>query len=103
MEEDDPDIPDDAGDAGGATAQIGKRIGKWAKDYLTSGVKRIFVLACVPNLVENYPNVLRILEQLEVDKIGYKVASDLKLINILLGLQNHKVLVFFSFLKKDNL
>ena len=84
LEEDD-EIQEEAGDAK-------SRIAKWARGFKNSGVKKIFVVAIVPNLTENYENMARILEVLKIDHIKYNIASDLKLINILLGLQNHKVI-----------
>ena len=47
----------------------------------------IFIVESVP---ENYTNVRVILEKLNIDKLDfYTMSSDLKLINILLGLQSH--------------
>lgn len=61
-----------------------------------TGVKRIFIIGMVPNIQENYSNVLKMWAQLQLigpqacSSMSSKViATDLKLANILLGLMAH--------------
>ena len=59
--------------------------------FKESGVKKIFLIASVPNLPENYVNVKKLwinLCLLNLDK-RFTVATDLKLCNILLGMMSH--------------
>ena len=98
--EESPDEVGERGDQQGVRGAIGgamKKVGKWAQSYKLSGVKRIFIIACVPLLYENYDNLKILLGALDIEGINFGVASDLKLINIILGMMNHKVL-FLSFL-----
>ena len=65
-----------------------------AKKFKDSGVKKVFLLAIVPNIPENYWNVKKLwietgLHTLQRD---YTIATDLKLCNILLGLMSHSSL-----------
>ena len=61
------------------------------KKYLDSGVKKVQVLAIAPDVPENYCNMKKLWLKAGIDKLKYKftIATDMKLINILLGLQNH--------------
>lgn len=67
------------------------------EDYLTSSsaskegsVKGLFILAIVPDMEELYRNVQICLDNIEgLDELPYVVATDLKLANILCGLQSH--------------
>lgn len=59
-------------------------------DLKDSGVKKLFILAIVKNIKENYFNVLYIWKLLKIDELGsYSISTDLKLANILMGLMSH--------------
>ena len=59
------------------------------KGNLCSGVNRSIVLAYCEDLEENYTNMRMIMELLQIDELDFVVATDLKLLNILLGLSGH--------------
>lgn len=56
-----------------------------------SGVKRTFIIAISPNLKERYENVKIVLEKLQIKQLdmAYTFSVDLKLANILVGIQSH--------------
>ena len=59
-----------------------------------TSVKKLIILAIVPNVSESYENVHQIFQLLNFDKIDkdyhkIRYAADLKMINILLGLMSH--------------
>ena len=59
-----------------------------------TSVKKLIILAIVPNVKESYENVHQIFQLLNFDKIDkdyhkIRYAADLKMINILLGLMSH--------------
>lgn len=56
---------------------------------LCSGVNRSIILAYVEGVEESHDNLRVLLELLQIDQLGYVVAADLKLVNILLGLSGH--------------
>ena len=59
--------------------------------FLNSSVKRIFILAIAPDVKECYSNVKSFLDLLNISTIdlNYTLAVDLKLANILCGIQAH--------------
>ena len=59
--------------------------------FQDSGVKKAMVVACVPDIQENYFNIKRLWVESGIDKLTRKftIAIDLKLCNILLGLMSH--------------
>ena len=59
------------------------------KKYLNSGVKKCFILGLVQNLPENYENVRKLLEVIDIGSIQHHLACDMKLQNILCGIQGH--------------
>ena len=65
-----------------------KRLGEKFKD---SGVKKVMIIAIVPDIQENYVNVKRLWLEYGIDKLkrNFTIATDLKLCNILLGLMSH--------------
>ena len=65
----------------------GKRLGERFKD---SGVKKLMVIAIVPDVQENYVNVKRLWMESGIDRLDRKftIATDLKLCNVLLGLMS---------------
>ena len=58
---------------------------------MDSGVKKVFVIAICPDVQENYQNFKKLWWRVGLNNLKYQftIATDLKLINILLGLQNH--------------
>ena len=65
-----------------------------AKKFVDSGVKKIFIIAIAPDTPENYFNLEKLwvaagLETLSFDYSSCTIASDLKLVNIVLGLMSH--------------
>ena len=58
-------------------------------DYLFSGVKKIFIIAIIEDIPENFFNISKILGLLNIDKIHHMIVCDLKVANILCGLQGH--------------
>ena len=62
--------------------------GALSKKFLESGVKKILIVG--PDVSENYVIVKRLWINCDVDKLrNYRVATDLKLCNILLGMMSH--------------
>ena len=61
------------------------------KSMLHSGVKKIIIVAIAPDVAETYSNVRFILNVLKIDEIDlrYVCAVDLKMANILCGIQSH--------------
>lgn len=59
-----------------------------------TGVKRIFILALVANIPENYENIKRLWVHTGLHNLtkSFYIASDLKLSNIMLGLMSHSSL-----------
>ena len=59
--------------------------------FKESGVKKIFLIAIVPNMPENYVNVKKLWINLCLQTLDkrFTVAKDLKLCNILLGMMSH--------------
>ena len=60
------------------------------KKYLDSSVKKLFILAIVKGIPETRQNVKAILDALKLEnvKFNFFIATDLKLQNILLGIQS---------------
>ena len=56
---------------------------------LCSGVNRSIVLAFVEGMKENHKNLRVVIELLQLHKLPFVVAADLKLLNVLLGLSGH--------------
>ena len=61
--------------------------------FKDASVKKLLILALVPDVQENYANVATLWNLLHLEPLDeygdVKVAADLKLCNIMLGLQNH--------------
>ena len=64
-----------------AKGAISKVRGETSTKLKATGVKKIFILALIPNVPENYGNLKIILGELGLAEISYNVASDFKLIN----------------------
>lgn len=63
----------------------------WNKGFLNTGVKRIIIIAIIPEMKETYKNVSQIfnlLNLLSLDK-KYTLALDMKMANIVAGIQSH--------------
>ena len=54
-----------------------------------TGVNRVILLAYVEDLQETWHNLRIVLELLQLDGLSYRLAADMKLINILLGISSH--------------
>jgi hypothetical protein len=62
--------------------------------FKETSVKKMFLIAIAPKTTENYENVQKIFKILnlvepKIDDVRLTIASDLKLINIILGLMSH--------------
>ena len=62
-----------------------------SKKFKDSGVKKVFLIAVVPDVPENYVNVKKLWINLGLHKLDrrFTIATDLKLCNILLGMMSH--------------
>ena len=58
-------------DVADAASGAKSKVAGWARGFKHSGVKKLFVIGCVPNLTENYPNLQRILGALEIGKTTF--------------------------------
>ena len=57
--------------------------------YKDSGVRKTFIIAIAESIKENYENVNTIMDKItNFDRIKYYICSDLKLINIICGIQS---------------
>ena len=65
---------------------------KKTKEFLDSGVKRLFILALTPLIPETYSNVKRELDALNVTTVSKDLitVADLKLHNVLSGISSHR-------------
>ena len=63
--------------------------GKENSDFLASGVKKLFIIALVEDISENHFNISKIFELMDLENIHFKFVCDLKVANILCGLQSH--------------
>ena len=56
-----------------------------------SGEKKLYILCLIPDISENYQNMQKILTVLDLSSLATKIryAMDLKMVNILLGIQAH--------------
>ena len=59
------------------------------QSHLSSGVKKIFILLIAEEITENYSNIAFFLQQLNLENIKLIIACDLKVANILCGIQSH--------------
>ena len=66
-----------------------KALSRLQKEYLNSGDKKCVILGLVQDIPENYENVKKLLELIDIGSIQHHLACDMKLQNILLGLQGH--------------
>ena len=86
-------------DAGGTFLKVCLQVQNLAKetkmpgaakeDFLSSGVKKLFIIALVENITENYFNISKVLQLLDLEHLHFKFVSDLKVANIVCGLQSH--------------
>ena len=58
--------------------------------FLDSGIKHLFILCIVPDLSELYVNIKICIQELELTEIDFALTTDLKVANILAGLQSHE-------------
>ena len=64
---------------------------KVGKMFKASGVKKVFIISIAPGIPEYYVNIKKMWMAAGLDSVqrNFTIATDLKLCNILLGLQNH--------------
>ena len=60
---------------------------KLLNDFRDGGVKKLIILAVGFKIPENYSNVLRIMELLGINRFNATFSCDLKMVNMILGLQ----------------
>ena len=58
-------------------------------EYLSTGVKKIFIIAIVEDISETFYNISQILGLIKTKDILHLMVCDLKVANILCGLQGH--------------
>ena len=65
--------------------------GQAVKKFKDSGVKKVIILGIAQGVQENYVNLKKLWINIGLDKLDYDftIATDLKLANIMLGMQNH--------------
>ena len=56
---------------------------------IDTSVKKTYILLIVPDVPETYNNLKVLLDMIDIDTVQFVIACDLKLCNILLGLQGH--------------
>ena len=59
------------------------------KNFKDSGVKRQLLVAIAENVSENYDNAKQILDKLCLERMSFVLSCDMKLANIICGLQSH--------------
>jgi hypothetical protein len=57
-------------------------------EFKDGGVRRLIILAAVENVSETYDNLKVILKLLQLDQIEFVLAADMKVANLVLGLQS---------------
>ena len=57
--------------------------------YKDGGVKKLVIIAIVKDIAETYSNAKAMLNLVQIEKINFVIATDYKLVNILLGLSSH--------------
>jgi hypothetical protein len=57
--------------------------------FLDTGVKKLIIIGITFDVQELYENVRTLLRSLKIDRIHFAIATDLKLANILVGIQSH--------------
>lgn len=60
-----------------------------AKKFKDSGVKKILLIGLVPQMQENYDNIVKLWSLLKINDLKGTIATDLKLANILTGIMSH--------------
>ena len=62
-----------------------------SKNYIDTGVKKVFIIGITPDVPEKYANVKKVCTSIGLSSLNRKfsIATDLKLCNILLGLMSH--------------
>ena len=69
---------------------IKNRSKRWGSDeYIGSGVQRIQFIAIAEDVPETYQNIKQILDIIQLDSLGFHIAWDLKLANMIMGLSGH--------------
>ena len=66
--------------------------GRFGKKFKDSGVKKVLILGIAQGVQENYVNLKKLWINIGLDKLkdyDFTIATDLKLANVILGMQNH--------------
>ena len=58
-------------------------------EFIGSGVQRIHFIAIAEDVPETYQNIKQILDIIQLDSLGFHIAWDLKLANMIMGLSGH--------------
>lgn len=70
--------------------EINGRCKAGEKNFKSTGVKKLLLLAVIPGIPEKYSNISQIwITLLELNKLEAVVSGDLKIINLLLGIMGH--------------
>ena len=59
------------------------------REGLSSSVKKIFILSIAEDISETFSNISRLLCQMELEKVKFQIAADMKVANLICGLQCH--------------
>jgi len=72
---------------------------------LSTSVKKLFIVSIVEDVTESHANIGSLLKNLNLEKVNLVVACDLKVANILCGIQSHSSMhpCCFCDVSKDNL
>ena len=69
--------------------KLKKKNKKATKEFLNNGVKKVFIIGLVQDIPEKYENVQQIMELLDIDELKHSFSVDLKLQNVMCGMQSH--------------
>ena len=58
-------------------------------EFKDSGVKKLMILAIAFDVKENYANIKLVFDTLQLNDLKFTLAADLKLLNIIVGIQSH--------------
>ena len=75
----------DTGDDLGTQGRAKYSDGVAPKNFKNSSVKKLMILAVVPNVPENHPNMQAILSELNMQAVEFSVSADVKMLNCLTG------------------
>ena len=77
-------------DADELKVNIKNRSKRWGSaEYIGSRVQRLQFIAIAEDVPETYQNIKQILDIIQLDSLGFHIAWDLKLVNMIMGLSGH--------------